>query len=127
MENEYTAERVRAEVEKDKEEKLKELQNSSDIPDAHKTWDRFQHTWLAGRWLAEKLYAAGCDEELSQRIGYALGQRGLFGNPYKWAARYWTMYLQGQHEEPGEELANRINAEHMKFENGRIVISVEEI
>lgn len=128
MDNEiFTAEQVRAEItEEVRKEMLKALEEDTEVPDFLKETERFQHVWLAGCWLNNKLAEAGCEDELRQKIGFAHGQRSAFGNPYKWAGYYWSLYQKGAHEEPGPELADRINNAHIRQEGNRVTIRVEK-
>jgi hypothetical protein len=67
--------------------------------------------WLAGEWLDDKLQADGVSEEKAKRASFAMGQRSMLSNAFVWAAKYWNMHLQGEYEEPGEELARLITRE----------------
>ena len=65
--------------------------------------------WYPGQYLAEQLEAMGCSPELSDRIGFAAGQR-MFAAADTWAVVFQTLsdYNKGKYDEPGSALAEQL-------------------
>lgn len=92
------------------------LEKCTEAPDFLKRRLRFQETWAAGCWLMHVLKEAGCPEEQKHNIGFAHGQRSLFGDPFEVAAAYFNEWSESSEtpEEPGLVLAQQIMDEVME-------------
>lgn len=90
----------------------KSFMESNVVPNVFKKLDNpvFQ-IWKAGCWLDEMLRNAGASDEENTNICFVLGQRSVFGNPWKWAVRYANEFEQKRtvEDKPGVELADKLN------------------
>ena len=71
-----------------------------------KMWE----VWQSGCFLMWELEKLGCHEQERNDIGFAQGQRSLFGDPWEWAVHYLNEYLENGkvQDQPGMELADEI-------------------
>jgi len=109
----HTEEEVRLWVNEIRGELLQSLRDDAEVPDFLKHDQKFQDVWFSGCWLNNKLRQTGMTEDEKHNIGFAHGQRSLFGDPYKWAVIYMNeVDQQGTvTDKPGKELADEINNE----------------
>ena len=72
--------------------------------------EKIEQTCVMGVWLAEKLSKMGADEIVVDDACFTLGQRSLFGDPFKEAVKYANEYEENGSllDKPGLELANKI-------------------
>jgi hypothetical protein len=127
--NMHTEEEVLTWVKKNRDELIQSLHDNAEIPGYLKTpGDRFEEVWCAGCWLNKKLEEAGATEEEVRNIGFAHGQRSLFGNTYRWALNYLNEFESAGaiKDKPGIELADEINKKHLLVGDGFIAIALEE-
>ena len=113
----HTEEEAKCWVQEHQEELLASLLASEEVPNELKKIDsKFTDVWCAGCWLNDKLTAVpGTTKEEIDQIGFAHGQRSLFGNTYEWAVRYLNEREQrgSVQDKPGRELSDKINAEYL--------------
>jgi len=68
-----------------------------------------ERLFLPGEWLSQELEALGCSHELSERIGFANGQKCFMAkDTWAVAAQSLEDYKNGTWDEPGPELAGEI-------------------
>lgn len=122
----YTAQVVREEIEPDRDDMMKSLEEDTEVPPVLKKSKHFHDVWLAGCWLNAKLKNDGCPEERISKIGFEHGQRSFHGDTYALAASLFNAYAEGTlQERPGEELAKELIAQNTsRGEDGTIVMRV---
>jgi len=111
---EYTVEDGLAHVERHREEIMANYHASPDIPQWMRS-PRLETMWQAGCWLNSTLCENGASEAEVHDIGFAHGQRCVFGDPWKWAVIYANEYraINCVRDQPGKALADAINREHI--------------
>jgi hypothetical protein len=68
-----------------------------------------QEAALCGAWLGSRLRAAGCPDDLSDRICFANGQRcAMSADPWVPTVNALKRYAAGEYDTPGPELAERL-------------------
>lgn len=125
----HTIEEAREWVGAHREELIQNLRDCAEVPDFMKTTgNRFEEVWCSGCWMNERLREAGATEDEVLSIGFAQGQRSFFGNPYKWAVKYLNEFEQHGEvaDQPGEKLADEINAVHMQVHSDSVAIAIED-
>ncbi|MCK9459551.1 MAG: hypothetical protein M0R80_07925 [Proteobacteria bacterium] len=73
--------------------------------------DFVKEIFFAGNWLGEELESLGAASEMIEKLCFVHGQRSFLGDPWGSAAKVIADYKNGQVEEPGEELAEKITME----------------
>lgn len=92
--------------------------NFNSIPDWMRRDCKFKtEVWPAGCWLNAKLAEHGATPEQAVAIGFAHGQRSLFGDPIKWAVKYLNEFVANGEvrDQPGISLADQINNEALAW------------
>lgn len=110
----HTEEQAKQWVTKNRQELINSLIACAEVPEIMKgPGNRFEEVWCAGCWLNEKLRKAGATKEITENIGFAHGQRSLFGDTYQWAVTYLNEFISRGEvaDKPGIELADQINDE----------------
>jgi hypothetical protein len=82
------------------------------IPDALFEVPHFRESWHVGRWLHEKLLAAGCPDAEARDACFANGQRAaMAADPWPATVATLERYRAGRGvETPGPDLADRLLA-----------------
>jgi len=125
----HTIEEALAYVKEHRKELIESLQACEEAPDFFKTpGNKFEEVWCSGCWMNNCLYDAGATEKEVQDIGFAHGQRTLFGDPYKWAVAYLNEFEENREvkDKPGIALADEINGIHLQVGKDHVAIAIEE-
>ena len=110
----YTAEDMQAHIEKYLSEIMANFEKD---PEAMKFASfptliaKLRDVWTSGCWLNYVLQnELGADEQTAYGISFCHGQRGAFGDPYKWALRYVNEYAQNGciQDRPGANVSDKI-------------------
>lgn len=121
----YTIEMVKAEIEPNREEMMKAMDEHDDIPTFLRTTQRFIDVWLSGCWLNRKLQEAECPDDRNKKIGFEHGQRSFHYDPYRVAAELFNQFEAGTLEEnPGNELAEQLLNENIEMRGNTMVLKV---
>jgi len=81
------------------------------VPDRIFEIQHFRETWHVGRYLHEKLLAAGASDQAARDICFANGQRcAMSADPWVVTAQTLSRFLAGDVDKPGAELAERLLA-----------------
>lgn len=124
-----TEEDVKKWLETERESCRRGLQDCDEVPEfMKKPGSHFEEVWFAGCWLNEHLRLAGASEKEVSEIGFAHGQRSVFGNAVKWAVAYLNEFEKNREvkDKPGEELADEINNAHIQKVDGVVVLRFEK-
>jgi hypothetical protein len=125
----HTIDEAKSWVSEHRKELISSLISNKEVPEFMKEpGNRFEEVWCVGFWLHEVLEKHGATKDEIFNIGFAHGQRSLFGDTYKWALHYANEFENKGNikDKPGIELADKINNIHLQSGNGFIGIAIEE-
>lgn len=100
-------------IERERNNCDKGLADDKSVPEWMRDSDHFKKCWYAGCWLNTMLEAHGASKDEVFQIGFAHGQRSVFGDTVRVAVAYLNEFiLSGDvSEKPGIELGDKINKE----------------
>lgn len=113
----YSIEDAKEYVQENMADIMATYENYPDLPAWAKGFERTKQMWQAGCWLNAMLEKHGCPAETRFKIGFCHGQRSAFGDCWKWGVIYLNEYVEtgSVADQPGNELADQICADHFKF------------
>lgn len=128
MKKQYTKQDIHAAVQANWEAHLASLALFPEGAELNVTTrGRYAHAWACGEWLFEVMKSQGATDQEANDAAFAMGQMGVFGDPYQATADVLARWQSGNPVKPGLDLANEINTLHITPVDGGLMITRDPV